>query len=337
MNILFNTYVMGVYNGRIWGDEYVLAAIGKMFNIRISVVSPFYTDIWNIFHDGARKADIILIANGMDFGSGRYQISHLSATKGTAQQWKYIGSDIKLKEIGLYIGETDGHRTAVDLFNINENNLLLQGTKRAVSAINDLCKDIENICIDRDKILDELKTLNVKVKNFKCFTLYYVKDDYDDGLDQVGRRETMPPVKKLTEVVPSTSHAIPKIQLIDSQGTDFGQQLIGEALQLMDDEHELAQIHSPRKKIQNSTDVQRLENREKGDVTEESLEEGEIVDKDTTQYQVSQVLERSSSVETGVVTGLHKSKKRKTELEEKSRDIETKSKQSKEVVERSVQ
>ena len=85
-----------------------------------------------------------------------------------------------------------------------------------MSAINDLCKDIENICIDHDKILDELKTLNVKVKNFKCFTSYYLEDDYDDGLDQVGRRETMPPVKKLTEVVPSTSRAIPKIQLIDS-------------------------------------------------------------------------------------------------------------------------
>ena len=172
-----------------------------------------------------------------------------------------------------------------------------------MSAINDLCKDIENICINRDKILDELKTLNVKVKNFKHFTSYYVEDDYDDGLDQVGRRETMPPAKKLTEVVPSTSCTIPKIQLIDSQGTDFGQQLISEALQLMDDEHELAQIHSPRKKIQKSTDVQRLENREEGNVIEEPLEEGEIVNKDTRQYQVSEVLERFSSVETGVVTG----------------------------------
>ena len=33
MNISFNIYVMGVYNRRIWGNEYVLAAIGKMFNI----------------------------------------------------------------------------------------------------------------------------------------------------------------------------------------------------------------------------------------------------------------------------------------------------------------
>ena len=51
MNISFNTYVMAVCNGRIWDDEYVLAMIGKMFNIHISVISPFYSDVWNVFHD----------------------------------------------------------------------------------------------------------------------------------------------------------------------------------------------------------------------------------------------------------------------------------------------
>ena len=108
MKISFNRYAMGVYNGRIWGDEYVLATIGKMFNIRIPVVSPFYTDIWNVFHDGAREADVILIANGTDFGSGKYQVSHFSATKGTGHEWKCVGVDIQLKEIGLYVRETDG-------------------------------------------------------------------------------------------------------------------------------------------------------------------------------------------------------------------------------------
>ena len=54
MNISFNTYVMAVYNGQIWGDEYVLATIGKMFNICISVISPFYSNVWNVFHDGGK-------------------------------------------------------------------------------------------------------------------------------------------------------------------------------------------------------------------------------------------------------------------------------------------
>ena len=52
LGISFNTYIMAVYNGRIWADEYILATIGKMFNIRISVISPFYSDVWNVYHDG---------------------------------------------------------------------------------------------------------------------------------------------------------------------------------------------------------------------------------------------------------------------------------------------
>ena len=54
INISFNTYVMAVYNGQIWGDEYVLATTGKMFNIHISFISPFYSDVWNVFHDGGK-------------------------------------------------------------------------------------------------------------------------------------------------------------------------------------------------------------------------------------------------------------------------------------------
>ena len=94
----------------------------------------------------------------MDFGSGKYQITHFSATKGTSKDWKCVGSDIELQDVGLYIGETDGKRTAVDLFNINENNNLLKSTRYAVHEINQLCTDIENICINRDEILAELKT-----------------------------------------------------------------------------------------------------------------------------------------------------------------------------------
>ena len=332
----FNTYVMGVYNRIIWADEYVLATIGKMFNIQISVVSPFYTDIWNVFHDGTRKANVVLIANGMDFASGKYQISHFSTTKGTGPDWKCVGADIKLKEIGLYVEETDGQCTAVDLFNINENNFLLQGTKKAVHAINDLCRDIENICIDRDKVLDELKTLKVKINSFKCFTSYYVEDDYDDGLDKTGRRETMPAAKKITEVVPSSSRVIPKIQLIDSRRTDFGQQLIAEVLELIDDQHELAQIHSPRKKkVKERKHTEAVQEEEKSELGEESLEEGEICERDNSQCKVSEAAAGVSVSKTHV----EKSLKRKSKLNitEKFDEIQRRAKRSKDAAEKSVQ
>ena len=50
--ISFNAYIIRVYNGNIWIDEFMLGAVGWMFNIRVSIISPHFTDFWSIFHDG---------------------------------------------------------------------------------------------------------------------------------------------------------------------------------------------------------------------------------------------------------------------------------------------
>ena len=41
-----------MYNGRVWADEFLIGAIGMMYNVRITVVSPYFSDVWNVFHDG---------------------------------------------------------------------------------------------------------------------------------------------------------------------------------------------------------------------------------------------------------------------------------------------
>ena len=38
----FTTYLEKMFTGEIWCDEFVLAAIGKMWQIHITIVSPFY-------------------------------------------------------------------------------------------------------------------------------------------------------------------------------------------------------------------------------------------------------------------------------------------------------
>ena len=50
--LTFTSYVIGVYNGHVWADEFLIGAIGMMYNIRITVVSPYFSDVWNVFHDG---------------------------------------------------------------------------------------------------------------------------------------------------------------------------------------------------------------------------------------------------------------------------------------------
>ena len=317
LNISFNTYVMAVFNGRIWADEYILGTIGKMFNVCISVVSPYLSDVWNVFHDGTKQPHIVLIANGMDFIDVKYRISHFSATRGAAKEWKCVGHDIELKEVGLYIGETDGRRTAVDLFNINENRNLLQGTKKAVSAINKLCEDVENICIDRDNVLDELKKLKVKVKSFRRYTSYFVQDDYDDGLTKSKTKETMPEAKKITEVGASNLRAIPKIKFTDSRKKDFGQELMEQALEILDDDSELMKIRSAAENYRKRREIEQHDERQ---IVESSqgLEEGEISDHTISQEQVC-YRSKGTDIESGTdddkLSNLRRNRKKKDNLE----------------------
>ena len=38
----FNAHIMGVYNGNIWIDEFMLGAVGRMFNIHLNYFTAFH-------------------------------------------------------------------------------------------------------------------------------------------------------------------------------------------------------------------------------------------------------------------------------------------------------
>ena len=48
--ISYNSYVKGIYHGTIWADKYIIGALFRMVNIKITVISPYYSDVWNVFH-----------------------------------------------------------------------------------------------------------------------------------------------------------------------------------------------------------------------------------------------------------------------------------------------
>ena len=67
--LTYTSYVIGIYNGHVWADEFLIGAIAMMFNVRITVISPYFSDVWNAFHNGCAQPDIVLVCNGVDFGS----------------------------------------------------------------------------------------------------------------------------------------------------------------------------------------------------------------------------------------------------------------------------
>ena len=228
--LTFTSYVIGVYNGCVWADEFLIGAIGMMYNVWITVVSPYFSNVWNVFRDGHVQPDIVLVCNGAYFGSGRDNITHFSGTRGNGKSWQCVGSGQTVDEIGLYSGFSEGQKTAIDLFTITINHELLFKTNTMLTDVNHLCHNINAICVECDQVIEKLNELKITLGNFKQLTSYYVEEENIVG-DNV-----MPPKERTVEIVPSFARAIPKIRVKDSRTTNFGQQLVNEVFQIISED-----------------------------------------------------------------------------------------------------
>ena len=43
--ISYNSYVKGIYHGTIWADKYIIGVLSRMLKIKITVISPYYSDV----------------------------------------------------------------------------------------------------------------------------------------------------------------------------------------------------------------------------------------------------------------------------------------------------
>ena len=66
----YSAYIMYLYRGDIWADKFMLGALSRMFDIKTSVISPLYNDVWQVFHDSGIP-HVVIISNGGDIYSLR--------------------------------------------------------------------------------------------------------------------------------------------------------------------------------------------------------------------------------------------------------------------------
>ena len=196
--ISFNAYIMGVYNGNIWIDEFMLGAGGSMFNIHVSIISLHFPDFWSIFHNGHDQPDIILIANGSEFGTERDAITHFSVTRGDEESWKCVGTDQGEKELEHYKKFVEGKKIGLDMKSINLTSHIIRQSQEMLRRINQVCFDLHNICLEHDKVLNDLKDIDICVRDFKCVTAFYKEDEEESATST-----SMPVLKRRLEIFPS--------------------------------------------------------------------------------------------------------------------------------------
>ena len=127
--ISYNTYIKGVYHGTIWADQYMIGALSKMFNIKITVISPYYADVWNVFHKSTFP-NVVIVSNGGDFGT-QSAVTHFTATCGSENVWQCVSRDVSVGELGHHYRESDGRACAINVFEATEKRKMFARRQRA--------------------------------------------------------------------------------------------------------------------------------------------------------------------------------------------------------------
>ena len=166
----FSQYILKMFTGEIWCDEFILGAISRMWNIRISIVSPHYCPVWDLFHGGGTP-HVVLIINGTEFGKSKC-VTHFSSSKGKGPKWDCISPPNRIAEIGLYSGRCRGSQTALELYDKVKRMLAIQKVTKINYELNEMCETVVSLSQKRDKLLESMQELNLKVDHLKRVQRY---------------------------------------------------------------------------------------------------------------------------------------------------------------------
>ena len=75
----YESYITNIFNGNTWGDTFCATAIGHMFNLAITVITPTQYIPLDVFHN-VKDPHIVIVANGGDVNSSK-PCTHFSATE----------------------------------------------------------------------------------------------------------------------------------------------------------------------------------------------------------------------------------------------------------------
>ena len=76
----YESYCYNVYHSNVWGDDLVAAAFSHMWNVSVTIVSPcfqYLIDLWHAIDD----PDIVIIANGGSYMADGKETTHFSSSR----------------------------------------------------------------------------------------------------------------------------------------------------------------------------------------------------------------------------------------------------------------
>ena len=174
-NESWESYCMNIYYGNIWADDLVAAAIGKLFNVSVTIVSPAFEKPLNLFHDES-DPDVVLVINGGGVNTP-YISTHFSATR-RKQPRKLPGDNLDSYDVKVY--ESAEHaKTMARTWRLNmEKRFAIKRLGSVNTRLGDLEKHIREeqekvvfLKTMRDKLEQDLISLGVDIEKVAALRL----------------------------------------------------------------------------------------------------------------------------------------------------------------------
>ena len=176
MNESYESYCVNVFTGQVWGDDLILSAIGHMFNIAITIITPCFDKPVALFHE-KDIPDVVVIANRGDYLISSKPSTHFSGSKVKAGVgFKMPGHEMvntKLDQV-LNKGFNKGKENLLRHYLAKEKSLLLaklhgvvKGIEKFDTKIVELIKESDKLMKRKEAIEHKLGCLGMDVKKFE--------------------------------------------------------------------------------------------------------------------------------------------------------------------------
>ena len=96
----YESFCVNVYNCNVWGDDLIAAAIGDMWNIGITILSPVFKKPFHLFHNKTDEPDVVIVSNGGSYMCPDKGSTHFSATIPLTTNYAKPGSEYLHSNVG---------------------------------------------------------------------------------------------------------------------------------------------------------------------------------------------------------------------------------------------
>ena len=205
--LTYESYIIGVSLGDISADQFMLLAITRMWNISISILSPAFNTIWNVFHE-SKNPSIVIIGNGREFDNKRVS-KHYSPTEKTLPSARKLRHDISNIDIKYIQTRAAGEKVGTETFMIREREELLKQHYEVGKEIKKLKEKLSVYEEQFEVIGNHLCELEQDKDLLNRFQLH--EEERKEGFQEIDARK-IPLVKPHVPNVPSKRRKISEVE-----------------------------------------------------------------------------------------------------------------------------